>query len=448
MTFKAAMKLNNRSRQKWFRILAFGGVLVYAWCRLSVESKAVKRELSSLKDLNAPTIEEKVENPAEAIIQSTIVTKHDDNDLQPSTQERPVPGQSSKHATVMGMAKGYGHRDYKKFVGSLRATGFEGTIILIIAPMEEMDHKAVEYMRQQNVTMKHLQPTNCTYAPKFLLNKAPKDRQGGDEERITCGHPYPELKLRWGRFALLRDHLEACKECTGPALITDVRDTFFQRDPFGPDAPPVKGLHLFQEDPKQRTTHFVTKGPIQKCKKRKVFDRTMLCSGTTIGTRETMLLYLGAMVNEMREWLKYPQCNHPGNGDDQAIHNYLYYTGKLDFIPGLVSVPNGQGLVHTVGTFGSQALVEKRESFATKFNITKRDAQKTPYTTEEDEASGDWLGKDWNPTMTAQYQLTDQQGYFINSNGERSFVIHQYDRFGTPLERWLLNSGPCKNILF
>lgn len=53
--------------------------------------------------------------------------------------------------------------------------------------------------------------------------------------------------MQWARFALARDWLEECELCVGPILLVDVRDTIFQLDPFGPDSPPIRGLHLFQE---------------------------------------------------------------------------------------------------------------------------------------------------------------------------------------------------------
>jgi hypothetical protein len=176
---------------------------------------------------------------------------------------------------------------------------------------------------------------------------------------MTCAHPYPDLKARWGRFALLHDYLEECQECTGPVLVADVRDTFFQRDPFGSEAPPVEGLQVFEEYRVMRTTHWLVKLPVEKCKQIKIFDEPMLCSGTTVGTREAMLQYLEAMVTEMREWMKDTNCCcNKMNGDDQSIHNYLYYTGKL---PYAIPQKNRVGLVNTVGAQGSMLMNAKKK---------------------------------------------------------------------------------------
>lgn len=341
----------------------------------------------------------------------------------------PVQPQSSQHATVMGMATGLPSNNFKVFVGTLRNSGFQGTIILVVDKPEPDVRK---YLTAQNVTMKFLKEVNCTFDPDSSMRDMNDNPQ--NKERYTCAHPYPSLKLRWGRFALLHDYLKDCLQCTGPVLVTDVRDTFFQRDLFGPKAPQVVGLQVFEEHAAQRTTHWLIKVPVEKCKKTKIFDEVMLCSGTTIGTRKAMLDYLGAMVQEMHEWMSHPDCCcYPGSGDDQAIHNYLYYTGKLG--PHVTAVPNAQGLVNTVGVFGSLIHYVKRDAALAK-NMTIIQAREAPYTTQEDAAKGKWLGE--------EYAMTDAKGYFRNVNWEPSFVVHQYDRFGQQLEEWLWSHGPAR----
>jgi hypothetical protein len=188
-----------------------------------------------------------------------------------------------------------------------------------------------------------------------------------------------------------------------------MRDAFFQRDPFGPEAPvvPPNTLQVFEEHYTIHTTHWLVDSPVFQCKGVR-FDKPMLCSGTTIGTRSAMLEYLRVMHKEMDEWMNDPKCCCiPMNGDDQSMHNYLYYTGKLDHIA--VAIPNRMGLVHTIGAIGSLILnahqVQKRKPFDL-----------------DEHGSGGWLG--------LQYGLTDKEGYIVDYNGERSFVVHQYDRFG------------------
>ena len=77
----------------------------------------------------------------------------------------------------------------------------------------------------------------------------------------------------------------------------------------------------------------------------------MLCSGTTVGTRAAMLKYLEIMYAEMKAWIADPKCHFSMNGDDQSIHNYLFYSGQLPFA---TAVPNREGgIVNTVGVTGT-----------------------------------------------------------------------------------------------
>lgn len=348
-----------------------------------------------------------------------------------SLNGEPSSPQESTYATVMGMATGYNVGAYQRFVGSLRRTGYQGNIILVISP--DPQPGVEDYLRSQNVTTKKLRVVNCSTAIISSTSKIKRDVHA--QEVMTCADPYPDLKIRWGRFALLRDYLEECTSCTGPVLVADVRDTFFQRDPFGPEAahlvPQPGELQVFEEHRTMRTTHWLVKRPVETCKRIQIFDEPMLCSGTTIGARDAMLRYLTDMVTEMRVWMKKRTCCcNQMSGDDQSIHNYLYYSGKL---PYAVPQKNRAGLVHTVGSQGAMFFNEKRKRNMEELQMEQGPASRKAYTSEAEENQGQWLG--------LQHDLTDAQGFFIDFNGERSFVVHQYDRFGQPLQKWFDNKS-------
>lgn len=149
----------------------------------------------------------------------------------------------------------------------------------------------------------------------------------------------------------------------------------------------------------------------------------MICSGTTIGTRETMLGYLSTMYEEMQEWMKDKNCWNKKAGGDQAIHNYLYYTGRFDHLKPQVYDPR-ESIVNTVGAKG----VAISKMHIRTMDDKDRPAHKLPHVMSDPE-KGRWL-----PTA---YDLTDEKGYFIDYNGERSRVVHQYDRFGVHAEDWV-----------
>ena len=317
----------------------------------------------------------------------------------------------SSTATVMGMASGYDLDVYQRFVGSLRKSGFKGHIFLGVAP--DVDSRVLEYFKYRNVVPKIQKWVNCTYT---------KDESKKNDifKKTQCAHPYPDIKIRWSRFPLQRDWLEACQTCTGPVLVLDVRDSWFQQDPFGPGSPVIKGLHVYEEHKSQTTQHWLTNWPIGDCKG-VTYNETMLCSGTTVGTRVAMLKYLEVMYAEMKAWITDPSCRFDINGDDQSIHNHLYYSGQLPFAKSWAN--RAGGLVNTVGVEGA--------------NIWKAHGKGTP--SYPGAQGSQWIGPEFN--------LVDRQGFFTEADGTRSRVIHQWDRFGKHYLDWLMKQDLIKDAL-
>jgi len=311
----------------------------------------------------------------------------------------------SSTATVMGMATGYGLSVYQRFVGSLRKSGFQGHIILGVSP--DVSQEVLKYFAYRNVTPKIPETAPCTF-------KA--------QNKEMCAVPYLDIKTRWSRYPLQADWLRECPTCTGPILTVDVRDTFFQRDPFGPGSPVVKGLQVFEEYAQLRTTHWLTDHPFKTCKGIQL-DEVMLCSGSTIGTRAAMLKYFEVMYAEMKEWCKDPACYFDGDYDDQTIHDYLYYSGQLPFA---TAWPNrGGGIVNTVGVQASE-IFQAHEANIKKTQPGK-DHNSIPF-------PGAIEGKTF---LGVEFNLTNEDGWFTDFDGSVSRVIHQVDRFGPLFDRWL-----------
>ena len=222
-----------------------------------------------------------------------------------------------------------------------------------------------------------------------------------------------------------------------------MRDTIFQRNPF--DKESIIGLQVFQEFYTVRTTHWLVDWPVGDCKNVH-YDEAMLCSGTTIGTRNAMIDYLNIMQIEMYEWMSHPICCcFDTNGDDQSMHNYLYYSGKLNNTSirgGVTSIINRMGIINTVGAQASLILhshTENKKALHTAKNEYSGNSHNDPYDLSRDEDGKDkpkshperknWLG--------LQYGLTDSDGYFLDMNGQRSYAVHQYDRFGGNYYDWI-----------
>ena len=328
---------------------------------------------------------------------------------------------NSSTTTVMGKATDYNLTTYQIFVGSLRRTGFSGHILLGL--QRNASQVIVDYLQSQNVTIQWIDYTDCVENNKrrrpslrYRLNITTKPPQ--------CVQAYPNLKPRWSRFPLAADWLRDCQTCTGPVLIMDVRDSYFQRDPFGPGSPTIQGLHVFEEDPSQTTQHWITSWPLRQCKG-VAFTQPMLCSGTTVGTRSAMLRYLQIMYQEMMNWTQTEHCQFHIPGDDQSIHNYLFYMGHLPFAK---AIPNRSGgIVNTVGKMGSIIHSDHvRRILRDRPAMNETMAGREPFEGANDHT---WIG--------SQFNITDSDGFFIEEDGTRSRVIHQWDRFGPTLSEWL-----------
>ena len=126
----------------------------------------------------------------------------------------------------------------------------------------------------------------------------------------------------------------------------------------------------------------------------------------------------------MKKWINDPKCHFSNNGDDQSIHNYLFYTQQLPYAK---PIPPRTGIVNTVGVDGAKVLKQKKKKHE---GIVDTDAY--------DDVKGlSWIGE----VDFSDYTLTDDEGFFINADGKRSRVVHQYDRFGGLLEDWLAKNG-------
>ena len=323
----------------------------------------------------------------------------------------------SGFATVMGMGTKLVLRDFRRFVGSLRKGGFRGAIIIGIekkAPQEVFD-----YLSSKGVITKIIALTNCTYKP-FTGKEANK------LGLHVCGEPYPDVKLRWLKFPLGRDWLNECgARCSGPVLLADVRDMFFQGNPFGQGAPKVEGLQVFEEHPDLRTTNWLTVWPIGDCKgKDKLFDEPMLCSGSVIGTREAMMDYLNKMYDEMKLWLSQDRCRFTTFADDQSIHNWLFYSNQLK---NAKAIRNREGIVHTVGYEGNQIRKANVRDYMLHMDITEDEANKIPFRGDD--------GVNW--LSIEEFGLTNKEGKLTNYDGSISPVVHQWDRLGAQFVKWI-----------
>ena len=131
----------------------------------------------------------------------------------------------SKNSAVLALASGLGMGDYQRFVGSLRATGFSGHILLGISKQASSD--ILDYLKKNHVTTHFIEPADqCTHHGSIGNNGKPLDTNNSHEWH--CPKNYPDYKISWARFFMYKDWLNECPSCTDGIMLTDARDAFFQ----------------------------------------------------------------------------------------------------------------------------------------------------------------------------------------------------------------------------
>lgn len=320
----------------------------------------------------------------------------------------------------MGMASGYSIEVFKQFVGSLRATGYFGHIILGISP--DASKQVRDYLSSQQVTVKVVEKaTNCTHNGALGYDGEPDKIL--NTKNWHCPRDYPDYKITWARFALYRDWLQDCLDCTDGVVLTDVRDVFFQRDPFVTAAQlnMQHPLMLFEETENLDNTHWLTDFPVKLCRDFIVGQTPVLCSGSTMGSREGILGYLSEITTEFEYWAARPKCRIDMPGDDQSIHNYLFYSGRLK---NAITVPHRTGPIHVIG-WQAARIFERAEKEAKKLNESTID-----FYINQQNSSSQWL-----PAHDSLIDL--ETGLVTNLDGQPSAQVHQVDRFGYLNAKWL-----------
>lgn len=254
------------------------------------------------------------------------------------------------------------------------------------------------------------------------------------------GGDYDKYKVSHARFFLFRDWLLNCTSCDDGAMLTDLRDAYFQADPF---ATAVKTgqtypIMVFEElvDGEHSATHWLTNVPVPACRGFTFGpEHAMLCSGSTMGSREGILEYLRAMTTEIEHWKNTEKCNFDMVGDDQSIHNYLYYTHQLNYTTNdgitvnAMAIPHRTGPIHVVGV--QAARIYENVSRAAHCDPWPEPCPERANWYVKDNVYQNWLPE--HPGYGAPNDTTrlldPTTGMILNLDGTPSAQVHQVDRF-------------------
>jgi hypothetical protein len=219
--------------------------------------------------------------------------------------------------TIIGIGADYDIYIYKKFVGSLRKSGFTGNIILGMSDQQyaKNDNYISEifyYLDAQNVTVKMMRTAQCLF-----------------DSSQTCLQENAMLKPAMASYLLVKNWVYECIECNGSVMVASIPNTYFQSVPFDYTAArnyprdPDGAVHLFEMP--LTTEDWRVALHLYQCKKFQ-WDVPLL-SSITIGNRMSILFYLETFIGETYSWDKNGDCRSNLHGQGMAIHNYLFYNG-------------------------------------------------------------------------------------------------------------------------
>ncbi len=324
-------------------------------------------------------------------------------------------------ATAIGITFRSDLITFKRFVGSLRGTGFGGNIIIGV---EDIGKEVEEYLLEHDVVIRKLSPTQCTF-------EAAKERQ-------KCYLPYPHIKKEWSHFPLTRDWLSSCDKCTGPVIFTSVDDTFFQKNPFGSGMPVVRRLHVYEQHPSIDVAKTSAGLLLKACldidlghemmeEDPDIDPRGILSAATAVGTRDDIIDYLGLIYSIVREWMQRSSCHfqHSSTDGGMAIVNFLRIKDRLPYRSRIM--PHRTGIVNNIDFEGQNAF-EAHVHLWTFRGKTREEAESMRYETTPGSGSG-WIDTD--------YLVTDEEGFFIDVFFQRSAIVYGYKAFGVPYLMWL-----------
>lgn len=269
---------------------------------------------------------------------------------------------STSSSLVLGVVTRLPAAAVEPFVTSLRATSYRGSLHLFVGQMDKANVTSLRRMADLVVEVDDLFPSPGVLSERLLRRMR---MQRGLRRLYPSAFAAAVLVSRSGnvaarwrsleyrleglqalRYQLYRDHLSGPGSGADYVLLSDVRDVWFQGDPFEP-APQV--LEVFLEDQSVKIGADVfNRRWIERLYGSSELERlagfVVSCSGTVAGDCVSMRRYVTEMAAELRGRIS-PMSSH-----DQGAHNYLLRFGHLDPV---TIVPNETGRVLTMGSMQS-----------------------------------------------------------------------------------------------
>lgn len=314
---------------------------------------------------------------------------------------------------VMIFASEYSLDTYILFISTLRATGFEGDVVMAISNLDYQKKDIKEYLEHDPHVVVYVLELTCFNAEKLAVDSmkggtrvCKSDNLFGRKQNgmvTPIADPRPPRTGQTLRYELYWIWSTKYSKHSWLMLI-DARDTIFQTNPFlqvprekNPDRD--DGVLLFFGENIEATRLGLS------AKNRKwltnsygevvadiMKEKPTICSGSTMGEQVALETYLRAMVGESDETLVTLK------GADQGFHNYLYYSNKLGnakTIRSIVVQDQGSAIVNNIGAMRTKEL-------------------------------GEWGNGKLIETTEVDGKTTEIR--VLNWDGELSPLVHQFDR--------------------
>jgi hypothetical protein len=230
-----------------------------------------------------------------------------------------------KKNLILGILDNYSFHQIKKFFLSLRQTAFTGDIY-VFAGANTTPH-----------TIRLLKKHGANVIQFAGLSSLPANNLAG----AAFHFPQPINYFNF-RHYLYYDFLQKHQANYQYVLLTDIRDVYFQEDPFA--FKQEEGLYCAVEGKTKAIKDCNYNGPWMefiygKEVLNEIGNEIISCAGTTWGTTAAILDYLTKMLTEIA---KLPDAK---KAIDQAIHNYMIYKKML---PGVKFLTNDDGVILTL----------------------------------------------------------------------------------------------------
>jgi hypothetical protein len=224
----------------------------------------------------------------------------------------------SSRTLIMGLAAKLPLAQIKPFFLSLEKAGYAGDVCLFI---RDLEREALDFLRDRRVNLApfqraYLRPKWSRFANLLMpFLKPPQRRRMKEQLALTFLH---DNALRFVHYL---PYLAACRPAYDHVMLADIRDVFFQRDPFAFAIP--DGLSVFMEDSRMTlgtcpaNARWLRAGFGERAL-RELGNKPISCCGTVIGTTAAMCDYLERMGRVL-------YAARSRDIIDQAAHNWIIH---------------------------------------------------------------------------------------------------------------------------